>query len=71
MKPALDSQRSPGFAEQARTYLRRYGDVAVLRAAQIADAALDCGDLDAKQHWQAVVREIERLETCMPAEGIH
>jgi hypothetical protein len=51
--------------------IRQQGEDALLRVAQLADQALDRGDIDLQRALIALIREIEAILNVPPAEGVH
>jgi hypothetical protein len=49
--------------------VKRYGDDAMLEAAERADQLLDEGDLTGAETWHRILNAIERLQAQQPAEG--
>ena len=49
--------------------VKRYGDDAMLEAAERADQLLDEGDMAGAETWHRVLSAIERLQAKAPAEG--
>jgi hypothetical protein len=49
--------------------VKRYGDDAMLEAAERADQLLDEGDMAGTETWQRILNAIERLQAKAPAEG--
>jgi hypothetical protein len=50
--------------------LKRYGDDAMIEAAERADQLLDEGDMaGAETTWHRILNAIERLQAKTPAEG--
>ena len=49
--------------------IKRYGDDAMLEAAERADQLLDEGDLAGAATWHRILDAIERLQAKAPAEG--
>ena len=49
--------------------VKRYGDDAMLEAAQKADQMLDEGDMAGAETWHRILNAIERLQAQKPAEG--
>jgi hypothetical protein len=51
--------------------IRQHGEDALLRVAQLADQALDRGDIDLQRTLIALIHEIEAILNVPPAEGVH
>ena len=49
--------------------MKRYGDDAMLEAAQRAERLLDEGDMAGAEVWHRILNAIERLQPAKPAEG--
>jgi hypothetical protein len=49
--------------------VKRYGDDAMLEAAQRADQLLEDGDMAGCETWHRILNAIERLQATAPAEG--
>jgi triphosphoribosyl-dephospho-CoA synthetase len=49
--------------------VKRYGNEAMLEAAQRADQVLDEGDMAGAETWHRILDAIERLHAKAPAEG--
>jgi hypothetical protein len=49
--------------------VKRYGDDALLEAAERADQPLDEGDMVGAETWHRILNAIERLRAKAPAEG--
>jgi uncharacterized protein DUF6961 len=49
--------------------VKRYGDDAMLEAAQRADQMLEEGDMAGAETWHRILNAIERLQAAKPAEG--
>ena len=49
--------------------VKRYGDDAMLEAAQRADQMLDEGDMAGAETWHRILNAIQRLQAKAPAEG--
>jgi hypothetical protein len=49
--------------------VKRYGDDAMIEAAQRADARLDEGDMYGAETWHRILNAIERLQAQKPVEG--
>ena len=49
--------------------VKRYGDDAMLEAAERADKLLDEGDMAGAETWHRILKAIERLHAKTPAEG--
>jgi hypothetical protein len=49
--------------------VKRYGDAAMIEAAQRADELLDAGDMAGCETWHRILNAIERLQATAPAEG--
>jgi hypothetical protein len=49
--------------------VKRYGDDALLEAAERADQLLDEGDMAGAETWHRILNAIERLQAAAPAEG--
>jgi hypothetical protein len=55
--------------QAAMLLVKRYGDDAMLEAAQWADQMLDESDMAACETWHRILNAIERLQAKAPAEG--
>lgn len=53
----------------AKTYLREYGEDAVIQAAMNADALLDAGDMDGQRVWLRIIEVIRVLTETEWPEG--
>ena len=49
--------------------LKRYGDDALLEAAERVDQMLEEGDMAGAETWHRILNAIERLQAKAPAEG--
>ena len=49
--------------------MKRYGDEAMLEAAERADQLLDEGDMAGAETWHRILNAIERLQAKVPPEG--
>jgi len=49
----------------------QHGDLAVIRAAERADALLDAGDLDGQSVWLRILDAIKTLQATTPAGPVH
>ena len=50
-------------------FVKRYGDDAMLEAAERADQLLDEGDMAGAETWHRILNAIERLQATKPTEG--
>jgi hypothetical protein len=55
----------------ARDVIRQRGDDAAFHVAQLADAALERGEIELQRTLLALIREIEAILKVPPAEGVH
>ena len=55
--------------QAALALIRRYGDNAMLEAAERADQLLDEGDMAGAETWHRILDAIERLQAQKPVEG--
>jgi hypothetical protein len=63
MLPDIDIWRA------ALVMVKRYGEDAMLEAAERADQLLDEGDMAGAETWHRILNAIERLQAKAPAEG--
>jgi len=55
--------------QAALLIVKRYGDDAMLEAAERADQLLDDGDMAGCETWHRILNAIERLQAVKPADG--
>jgi hypothetical protein len=55
--------------QAALLIVKRYGDDAMLEAAQRADQLLEEDDMAGAETWHRILNAIERLQAKAPAEG--
>ena len=53
----------------ALAIVKRYGDDAMLEAAERVDQLLDEGDMAGAETWHRILNAVERLQAQAPAEG--
>ena len=53
----------------ANILVKRYGEDAVLEAAQRADVMLERGDMDGYAMWKQIVKAVEEMQRTEPAAG--